>query len=178
MFILRGGMRYLVLLVLFSGCAATYPVPPAIPTAPGLPDRFERVVFAPGSTCVLYRSAQPTDAEWKRLVSEYGIRIEIKLNGLESLVRAPAGVVTFKEPINVFVEPSQEQLARIEKEACHSQQPALMHCSHGEDRTGLGVGYVQYKSGMSAIEAYLNMVSMRFHPYPALMKAWVKAVGW
>jgi hypothetical protein len=162
--------RVLVLgLALAAGCA--FPVPPPQPTLDGFPlDRFDRVADG------IYRSSQPSAKALAALKSRYGLQTIIKLNhGSDA---APAGVRVINEGLDALVEPPRATLERILDEIDRSPKPVLIHCTHGEDRTGLIVALYKMRHGEKVESAYADMMRHRFHPYRGIWRAWLKFAGW
>ena len=157
--------------LLGSGCASFYPTPPDVAHLDGFPlPRFDRVEAG------VYRSAQPSGAQLQRLLVQYGIRTVVKLNtGSDA---APAGVTVLHHPLNVLKEPSAAELEAILDAIEQSPKPVLIHCTHGEDRTGLVVALYRMRRGTSTDLAYADMVRHGFHPYSGIWRAWLHRSGW
>ncbi len=159
----------LLALALAAGC--TFPVPPAQPTLDGFPlDRFDRVAEG------IYRSSQPSANALVALKTRYGLQTIIKLNhGSDA---APPGVRVIHEGLDALIEPSRATIDRILDEIDHSPKPVLIHCTHGEDRTGLIVALYKLRHGEKIESAYADMMRHRFHPYRGIWRAWLRFVGW
>jgi tyrosine-protein phosphatase SIW14 len=154
-----------------SGCAATFPTPPPLSPLDGVRlDRFQRVAEG------VYRSSQPSGAQLRELVRRYGIRTVLKLNAGRD--DAPPGVTVLHRPLSVMSEPSPAELARVVAAVEQAPRPVLIHCTHGEDRTGLVVALYRMRRGVTAEMAYAEMGRHRFHPYPGVWRAWLRASGW
>jgi tyrosine-protein phosphatase SIW14 len=99
--------------------------------AENLPDNFHRV------TPELYRSSQPSAGQMHRL-EEYGIRTVLNLRQWHSDRDEAQGtsLILYHVPVNTaaFRETEIEAALRILHRAV---KPALVHCWHGSDRTGL-----------------------------------------
>ena len=158
-------------MALASGCAIFSPTPPDISRLDGFPlRRFDRV------DAVLYRSGQPSREQLRELQQRYGIRTVLKLNsGAEP---APEGVTVIDHPLNVMKEPSQQELQAILDAIEHSPKPVLVHCTHGEDRTGLVVALYRLRHGTATDTAYTDMMRHGFHPYAGVFAAWLHSAGW
>jgi protein tyrosine phosphatase (PTP) superfamily phosphohydrolase (DUF442 family) len=98
-------------------------------------------VVTPG---VLYRCPQPTGDDWE-LLEQYGIRTVINLRTIgegadvwgrerERIRRAGARMVSI--PIGTVL-PTDEQIAQFLREIRGRVGPVLIHCEHGEVRTGI-----------------------------------------
>lgn len=163
--------RLLAFAVLACGCAAFYPTPPCGAPLDGVAlHRFDRV------DAQVYRSGQPSLPELTELKARYGIRAVLKLNhGTDPL---PPGVTAYYHPLDVMSEPTQEKLQAILQTLEQSPKPVLIHCTHGEDRTGLVVALYRMQHGASTEVAYADMVRHGFHPYPGVWRAWLRSAGW
>lgn len=154
-----------------GGCAASYPTPPAPPPHDGFPlRRFDRVDRD------VYRSGQPTAAELRQLVARYGIRTVLKLNHGADAV--PPGVTLLHRPLSALRVPEAAALSALLDDLERAEKPVLIHCTHGEDRTGLVVALYRMRRGSSVDVAFTDMVRHGFHPYRGVYGAWQQAVGW
>lgn len=163
--------RVLLGAVLFCGCAAFYPTPPREAPLDGFTlNRFDRV------DAKVYRSGQPSGPELVALKERYGIAAVLKLNhGTDPL---PPGVTVYYHPLDVLSEPTPEKLQAILQTLEDSPKPILIHCTHGEDRTGLVVALYRMRHGASTEAAYADMMRHGFHPYPGVFRAWLRSAGW
>lgn len=160
-----------VLSAIGSGCAYFVATPPDVRRLDGFPlRRFDRVDAA------IYRSGQPSAAQLQELSRRYGIRTVLKLNqGAEPV---PAGVTVIHRPLSVMQEPSAGELREILEAIERSPKPLLVHCTHGEDRTGLVVALYRLRHGASTELAYADMLRHGFHQYPGVFAAWLHGAGW
>jgi hypothetical protein len=135
----------------------------------------------------VWRSGQPCDGhdatpcadQWAYLKS-LGIRRVVKLNfpdegsddgagraGLEMVLlpMQPAGDKdVFDNALNTFVHPRLETVDAAVKELA-TKDGVLVHCTHGQDRTGLIVGVYRVEiDGWTKDAAYAEMVKLGFHP--------------
>lgn len=157
--------------VSMGGCAVMYPTPPATAPLDGFPlRRFDRVDEG------VYRSGQPSGAQLRELSARYGIRAVLKLNGGADPV--PPGVAVLHRPLGVMSEPDPATLRSILDDLEASPKPVLVHCTHGEDRTGLVVALYRMRRGVPKEVAYADMVRHGFHPYPGVWRAWLRSAGW
>lgn len=141
------------LLGLLAGCAAALPPPGALPAA-GL-ERFYRVDAG------VFRSAQPSAAQFLELQQRWGIRSVIKLNSdSEGLDVVPPGMKVYYHPIDAFGEPSREQLAAIARDLDTAAGPVLVHCEAGRDRTGIVIALYRVRHGSAPADAWAE--AMRF----------------
>jgi hypothetical protein len=167
----RIGFALALAFAAIGGCAASFPTVAAQAPLDGFPlARFDRVDDG------IYRSAQPTGAQLRALRERYGLRTILKLNlGRD---HAPPDVRVIHERLDPLVEPPPATLARILDEIERAPKPLLIHCTHGEDRTGLVVALYRLRHAVPVETVYVELVLHRFHPYRGLWRAWVRAVGW
>lgn len=130
----------------------------------------------------LWRSGQPTNIQQWKTLKKLGITRVIKLNfesegSDDDAVRAGMSVITLsiqpegdKDIIdnitNTFIQPDPIRLMDIETEIMQSRiGGVLVHCTHGQDRTGLIIGRhrVLY-NGWPKNMAYEEMLANNFHP--------------
>lgn len=165
------GWALLLSLAAVSGCAIFSPTPPDTMRLDGFPlRRFDRV------DAVVYRSAQPSQEQLRELHRRYGIRTVLKLNsGAEAV---PEGVTLIHHPLNVMKEPSPQELQAVLDAIDRSAKPLLVHCTHGEDRTGLVVALYRRRHGTATDTAYADMMRHGFHPYAGVFAAWLHSAGW
>lgn len=165
------GWALLLSLVAASGCAFFSPTPPDTARLDGFPlRRFDRV------DAVVYRSAQPSAEQLRELQRRYGIRTVLKLNSGGEPV--PEGVTLIHHPLSVLKEPTPQQLQEILDTIDHSEKPLLVHCTHGEDRTGLVIALYRLRHGTATDTAYADMMRHGFHPYAGVFAAWLRHAGW
>lgn len=85
----------------------------------------------------LYRSAQPTSEGMKNL-QKYGIKTVINLRGFHS-DKDEIGELKLKQfhiPINTWHIKDEHAVKFLEIVSNPENQPVLVHCQHGADRTG------------------------------------------
>lgn len=128
----------------------------------------------------LWRSGQPTtDAHWQQL-RDLGITRVVKLNfeaeGSDAGA-AVAGLVVYTLSLqpegdkdildalyNTFVAPDASRLAEAQA-VIQLGGGVLVHCTHGQDRTGLVIGQFRVLSdSWTKEQAYHEMVAYGFHP--------------
>lgn len=151
-----------------------------------LPDRF----FDVGGG--VFRSAQPTTAEqWATLRDAYGVARVLKLNfavegdddlateaGLQviSAPIEPEGDVDFVTEVEgIFAQPSDDDVRDILRAlATADASPVLVHCTHGEDRTGFAIAMLRVvRDGWPKERAWHEMIAHGFHPeLIGLVMAW------
>jgi tyrosine-protein phosphatase SIW14 len=164
----------LTALVGLSGCSLISASPPVEKFEPlcheGL-KRFDRV------TDDVYRGSQPDADQLRAIVAAHHIKTVIKLNG--GLDPALPDVTILPHPLNAWITPSAEKVREILQSIDRAEKPVYIHCSHGEDRTGLIVAlYRVCYLHVKPEDAYLDMAAHGFHPYPGVWKAWTREAGW
>ncbi len=98
-----------------------------------LPENFHRVTQA------LYRSAQPS-AEGMRALEKAGVRTVLNLRQWHDDNEEAKGtsLALYRVKINTAAFKEDELVAAL-RILHHAEKPALVHCWHGSDRTGLVV---------------------------------------
>lgn len=138
----------------------------------------------------VYRSGQITTAEgWQHVLDVAKVDAAhlhvIKLNyAAEGRDLPPFGVDLWSlaippedgDVLSVLAEPSSESLALVESLLEHAKpgDAWLIHCSHGQDRTGLVIGrYRVQHDHWSRHQAFAEMLANHFHPeLIGLLLAW------
>lgn len=178
-------MRALGLALLLTGCAHAPPAPSGMLKAPDLPDRLYCVAYDEAARCTVYRSAQPSAAEFAGLVSHFGIRSVIKLNDLlpfdggDDVV--PDGVLVMRERWLPAGPVSHEQVAEALEDLDAAPKPVLVHCTRGIDRTGLLVALYRIEHGSAPFAAWMEWLafghidSLEFR---LLRDAFERETGW
>lgn len=171
-------MRVLAFLaVLLSGCAGLIAVPPrpVPPTNWCYVDGFDVVDAS------LLRSPQVTYAELSCLRDMYGVTDVFKLNPWwEAREPSVPGVTVHYLPLDVEMS-SRADVDHVLSEmltTCRDGRKCLVHCTHGEDRTGLLVALWRVVHGVGVDQAYADMMRHGFHPYRALWAVWRARAGW
>jgi len=165
----------LTALIALSGCTLNSAPPPAasLETA----DRIEGLRRFDLVAKDIYRGSQPDAGQLQKIIAAHGVKTVIKLNsGSEPDV---PGVNVIRHYFNAWITPSAEEIQGILKDIDKAEKPVFIHCTYGEDRTGLIVGLykVRYLK-VSTEDAYRDMSAHGFHPYPGVWKAWVRDNGW
>jgi tyrosine-protein phosphatase SIW14 len=141
-------------LIALSGCASdkmTHGIPNFAEVEPGI-----------------YRGGQPTTAGWRYLQS-LGVRYDVKLNTVREGNDDEAkrlGMMVEAFPITFCqLTIGKPKSGKIWNAASRIQTHTYIHCTHGQDRTGLVVGaYRVLALGWSKPEAYAEMSAHGFHP--------------
>lgn len=159
-------MRQLLLLTLVTSSCASYPLAPVgLLTDKSLPAWLFCVEKDSNDKCAIYRSAQPTADEFDAMKSQLGIESVIKLNSaLEGRDVLPDGVARFEHPWSPVGPVSHEDLDETLVDLENAPRPVDVHCTHGEDRTGLLIGLYRIKHGSLASAAWREMIAYGFHP--------------
>jgi hypothetical protein len=166
----------LTALIGFSGCTLISASPPTAPFE--LLDHMDLKRFDQVSADV-YRGSQPNAKQLKAIVDFYHIKTVIKLNSWLDFEPRLEGVGLIRYPLNAGITPSADKIQLILQSIDKAEKPVYIHCSQGEDRTGLIVGlYRRNYLKMSTEDAYRDMAAHGFHPYPGVWNAWVREVGW
>lgn len=153
------------LVVLLSVTCAKSP-----PLVLGVPNLSE---VSPG----VWRSAQPENAAEWRAVAALGVRTVIKLNFEDEGSDDPARALGL-EVHDLGIEPAGDQdvfdntfrrpdMSRVDEAVRLLLRGGgvLVHCTHGQDRTGLVVGIYRLEhDGWYKERAYDEMLAMGFHP--------------
>ena len=141
----------------------------AIPVSGKKLVRFDRVAEG------VYRSSQPSDDDLIALQHDYGLKSVIKLN--HGVDHAPVGV-TIAPSAQCLGDAQQQQIDQILDEIDAAAKPILIHCTAGQDRTGLVVALYKIRHGEPVAQAYADMVQHGFRPWPGLWRYWRKAAHW
>ncbi|MGH8276568.1 MAG: tyrosine-protein phosphatase [Steroidobacteraceae bacterium] len=170
-------MRALLLAVaLAAGCAHAPLAPAGALDAGGL----ARLYCIDHPACTIYRSAQPSAAEFSVLVARYGIRSVVKLNSaLEGRDQVPGGVELLEHPWLPAGPVDHEDIAAALWDLEQAPKPALVHCERGLDRTGLLVALYRVKHGSAAAAAYGEWRAFgRDMNLVLLTRAFERETGW
>lgn len=114
----------------------------------------------------ILRGGQPSVDGWTYLKSQ-GVICVIKLNTEEEgsdAVAEALGMVVHRFPIpwwrQMVWRPKQSDLMAV---VALMKAHTFIHCTRGEDRTGIGVGCFRLSQGWTKEDAYLEMVAHGFH---------------
>lgn len=154
------------LLVAAEGCQTTQVVN-------GIPNLAE---VEPG----IWRGGQPSPEGWAWLKSQ-GITRVVKLNPFREASDDGSGMaVTYSFPVSI-----EEQINPLEGKrvlglcsaaALEVVPDTFVHCSHGQDRTGLVIGLYRLRQGWTKGAAWDEMRAHGFHPeLLGLWNAWLEA---
>lgn len=166
---------------LLGGCAGLISVPPH-PVPPSnwcYVDGFDAVTTPAGT---LYRTPQLTAGQESCVRDMYGVTDVYKLNPWwEAREPEVPGVTTHYMPLDVEFATRAQVDAVVSDMLRTCAEPGhvcLVHCTHGQDRTGLIVAIWRLVHGSSVDAAYADMMRHGFHPYRALWAAWRARAGW
>jgi tyrosine-protein phosphatase SIW14 len=126
----------------------------------------------------VYRGAHP-DASGLAYLQSIGVKTIVDLEIADYIEATPdqiqqeedtatsMGFSFVREPMSAF-QPfvsDDEMNATMQILADPSQQPAYVHCLHGQDRTGLVIGLERViDEGWAPADAYAEMLANGFHP--------------
>lgn len=166
-----------VCLILTACTTSTRPSAVIARISPDAAPIFNLHVVSPEGTDnanAVYRSGQPRgDAQWDYL-QKMGIKTVVKLNEFSSdvteseerslaekhnikLIRIYMPPEDFPHNLNPLAHPDAEVLMQaVEALENRNNLPALVHCSHGKDRTGLVVAVYSVRNKKYCRDAALN----------------------
>jgi protein-tyrosine phosphatase len=118
----------------------------------------------------IWRGGQPESGGWSYLRT-LGVTNVVKLNQTSEAsdaeaVRLGMRVIAVPLPLNTVQALLKEpKLAEVRAATDAIKPGTFIHCSHGQDRTGLVVGaYRVWRCGWSKSAAYAEMLRLGFHP--------------
>ncbi len=119
----------------------------------------------------IYRTGRPTEKGLTDLAKEKGIKTVINLEDSSSAQKKEKawaeklGLTYMPYPTDSFARPDDTKVAEIlEILKDQTRYPILIHCKHGEDRTGMMVGLHRvFNEGWKADVAYQEMLDLGFH---------------
>ena len=123
----------------------------------------------------VYRSAQPSPAKLKTLVERHGIRTVINLRGAcpdkawhpaEAAAAQRLGVTLIDLEIPLHHLPSPATVRRLVRTLETAQQPILMHCRRGADRTGLASAVALLLRDGVELDVGTRQLGLRFGHVP------------
>jgi protein tyrosine/serine phosphatase len=134
---------------------------------------FLRVVWRNWGTVVpgrLYRSNHPTPWQLRLAARRHGLRTVINLRGerpacgsdvLGREAAARLGLAHIDAPFESRGAPHKDRVLRLAEIFRTMEEPALLHCKSGADRTGLAAGIWLLLQGRPVEEA-LEQLSLRY----------------
>ena len=114
----------------------------------------------------IFRSGQPTTpAQWVYVRDTLHATNIIKLNTVEEGAdNVPSGMHVYSFPITTMQQMVEGPNPTDMKMALALVGPGtLIHCEHGQDRTGLLVGLYRLQEGWGKDAAFLEMKTNKFH---------------
>lgn len=135
--------------------------------------KFEIKPVSPG----VYRSSQPITVEDFEAIKALGIYLVVDLEQqfeespwrtIDETLFEASGVVTSRHvPLSGFWAPKKEDVEAILKliDQADPARPILVHCLHGQDRTGLIVGLWRLRCGLQKWSSWGEMLANGFHPF-------------
>jgi len=119
---------------------------PLMPTGMISGDSMPANLYCVDAKCTIYRSAQPNAVQFAAMVETLHLRSVIKLNlALEGRDVLPDSVEPYENPWAMLGPVTHEQVEEALIDLDHAERPVLIHCTHGEDRTGLFVALYRVK---------------------------------
>jgi tyrosine-protein phosphatase SIW14 len=122
----------------------------------------------------LYRSRQPWGDDEFQQIKSLGIKTIIDLenepgeNYWEENACHHNGLDIYKAPMSGFWAPPEFLMGQIQGKilgSLHVGSPILVHCRHGEDRSGLVIGMFRRSQGWTKAQAWKEMIDYGFHWY-------------
>lgn len=96
--------------------------------------------------CLIYRGAQPTAAGFRALHDRLGVVSDIKLNlAIEGRDVLPDGVEEMAHPFLPAGPVDHDDIQAALDDLVSSRKPAYLHCTRGQDRTGLMIALYRVK---------------------------------
>ncbi len=126
-------------------------------------------VVAPGR---LYRSNHPLPWQLRAATRRLGLRTVINLRGertdcgsdrLARMAAAELGLVQIDAPFESRGAPHKDRILRLAEIFRTVQEPVLMHCKSGADRTGLAAGLWMLLQGRPPAEARAQLTLRHGH---------------
>jgi len=119
----------------------------------------------------IFRTGRPTEKGLTQLKTEFGLKTIINLEDSSSNVKKEAvwagnlGIDYLSFPTKSFSRPDDAAVAQIQDILNdQTRYPILIHCKHGEDRTGLMVGlYRVFTDKWTPQAGYQEMLDLGFH---------------
>ena len=137
--------------------------------------------FAEVSKGRLYRSAQPTIEGLKLAKERFGVRTVVNLRTIHSdRKEAEAlGLQYHRIPFAAWHVTPEEVVRFLKIVSNAANQPVLVHCQHGADRTGAMVAvYRMFAQGWTPDEAIGELPRFGFHSIYANLKTFLRDDQW
>ena len=170
--------------LLLASCAHSEPMPDGMIKGDGMPDRLYCVENDSAGRCSIYRSAQPTLAQFTSMRDRLGLKSDLKLNpAIEARDHLPDGIEIIDHPMSSILVPEEEDVDQICRDLEDAPKPALIHCTAGRERTGFiverCVRMKQKPYAPSAQAMYAEWVAfgMRTWLAPGLIESFERATG-
>ena len=129
----------------------------------------------------LYRSAQPTREGLQLARRRFGIRTVINFRMLHSDrgEAEAAGLQYYRIPFNAWHVTPEEVVRFLRIVTDPVNQPILVHCQHGADRTGTMVAaYRMFIQRWNTEEAIRELPRFGFHPIWSHLKTFLRDEDW
>lgn len=123
----------------------------------------------------IYRSAQHSPTQLKRLVERHGIRTVVNLRGLCSGIPWYMDQCAAVQDLGINQEdltfsakrmPSAQEIRRLIEVLDRAERPILFHCRHGADRTGLAAVVTRILYTDDTFEEALGHLGWRYGHFP------------
>lgn len=125
----------------------------------------------------LYRSAQP-DADSAKAIETLGIRtvLNLRKNDKDKPLRANTNIFFLRYPLHTWDIDDRDVLAVLKIITNPNNQPILVHCTHGADRTGLMMAsYRMVVQGWTK-DAAINEMKNGGYQYHAIWKNIIRRI--
>jgi len=126
---------------------------------------------------VIYRSAQLSGDEFQSRIRAYSIRTIINLRGENSerqwyvnemMAVASTGTRHIDFPISANRDLTDVQLDQLTAILRDAQQPVLVHCEGGADRSGLASAIYEFAIAERSVSSAASQLSFRYGHFPWL----------
>lgn len=143
---------FLILVMVLSGAGCT-----TMKYTHGVPNLVQ---VGPG----VWRGGQPTEEGWRYLKQNLGVTNVVKLNAGEDDCAKAIGMKVTQIPIPFWQMMLGPTRVQINQAVGSITSRTYVHCTHGQDRTGLVIGEYRVKvDGWSQSRAYQEMLDKDFH---------------
>ena len=125
----------------------------------------------------LYRSAQPAPDSAKA-IEKLGIRtvLNLRINDKDKPLRANTNISFLRYPLHTWDIDNRDVLAVLKIITNPNNQPVLVHCTHGADRTGLMMAsYRMVVQGWTK-DAAINEMKNGSYEYHAVWKNIIRRI--
>jgi protein tyrosine/serine phosphatase len=136
----------------------------------------------------LYRSGQPTAQQIASELPVLGVNADVDLRepwgrGQEAKACASAGIAHHNIPIGFsplsfgILPPTDDEMEQIDALVAAPGAVMLVHCQHGDDRTGAAVAWLRMRhDGWTNADALADAVACGLDPREVLIRHWIETV--